>query len=43
VHIWKTVLLQRDEVNNVVNILYLMVKRAGAKTRKCGGNQVCHP
>jgi hypothetical protein len=31
-------LLQRDEVNNVVNILYFMVKRAGAKMRQSGGN-----
>jgi hypothetical protein len=37
------ILLQRDEVNNVVNIPYFMVKRAGAKTRKSGGNQVRHP
>jgi hypothetical protein len=31
-------LLQRDEVNNVINILYFMVKRAGAKMRQSGGN-----
>jgi hypothetical protein len=30
--------LQRDEVNNVVDILYFMVKRAGAKMRQSGGN-----
>jgi hypothetical protein len=31
-------LLQRDEVNNGVNILYFMVERAGAKLRQSGGN-----
>jgi hypothetical protein len=30
--------LQRDEVNNVVNIVYFMVKRAGAKMRQSGEN-----
>jgi hypothetical protein len=31
-------LLQKDEVNKVVNIVYFMVKRAGSKMRQSGGN-----
>jgi hypothetical protein len=31
-------LLQRHEVNNIINIQYFMVKRAGAKMRQSGGN-----
>jgi hypothetical protein len=31
-------LLQRDEVNNIVNILYFMVERARDKMRHPGGN-----
>jgi hypothetical protein len=32
--------LQRDVVNNIVDILSVMVKRAGAKMRQSGGNHM---